>query len=367
MEPRSKLTHRLWIDPERIGNLVDGLGDTERPGSDHGGLDLPNEEGWHSPDPPRLMPENPSAEVARPAPVSEVSPDIQDRLNRRLARIRQIATDSGALASSPKPKVASLAQPAAEAAPIEDATPATDEPTPTNRIESDSPAPEAPEQPSIKPERNDNPSSSLVAVPQPWGATTTNHGTDSPAQTPTPTEQPAEAEAELEAEAEAEAEVEAEAPTAEPTPEPILHTTKIETQQAASSSPLKVPSPFFPPKAPLWEQFSALANWIEVEVGVPRLFIADELGQPIEARLIERNRLVGEGDLADLMNRAKSAIGTTETGIHLALETGDDETHLCVINCPSEEFPIAIGLLTSQRVPFATMLVIGEALERTVE
>jgi hypothetical protein len=112
------------------------------------------------------------------------------------------------------------------------------------------------------------------------------------------------------------------------------------------------------------EKFATLAQWLEGEIGEKRFVLVDEHGLPIDLWGIERQRFDEGGDLSVLLQRARQAIGATEIGIHLAIDDAEGES-LCVVNCPNIDFPICIGIVTLERIPFRKMVAIGNALERT--
>ncbi len=343
MDTIGRHTRRLWIDPNSISSLFDGLGgaaeDQDTAHKDAYGRILGAETAFDF-----LTEEAVSAPVVVPARVSEVSPEIQLRLNERLARIRSLATESGAIvgrsvdktlesrgeknvkrgAHSPHAKVAKVAKVA-----LGTETGSWLAPDQSEKTQGDSEySNDAHDSAGYSGE--ENVASDWAAGRGGWGergkrVTLENGATKQPADDVSPS----------------------------------IQDEKIPVSDLAEIAT------FSPSQELLWGRFEELGGWIFNEFGINQFAVIDEQGESIEVRGLERERLEDTGDLALLFQRGRRAIGNTETGIHLATARGAGE-YFCVINCSSERFPICIGLLTAERISFRKMLLIGSALEKTL-
>jgi len=387
METRARHTPRLWIDRQLLGDLLTGLGDDAEafePQPQEVLEALPREPSWTPVETP-LMPSSLDADrPVRRQQVSEVSPGVQSRLEAQLAQIRDHASRSGALAHAPAPSPnddAPAPAPVDEApapAPVDEA-PAPDaapEPVPTPEETAAAqqvaaPTDQVPSQPEVTTETSvwtnfqtrESESAGIVA-----GSTTSALELAALESLP---DDPAQAE-----EVSGEEAIESKDANRAAAPEQPVVTASIpdhpprqtvDQDDAEHWVAPESPNPFSSPaNAPLWERFAALGRWVSKEFDLGRYFITDELGQTIETQGIDREFIAGGGALSELMSRARQATGGSELGIHLQVHDQAEANYLCVVNCPTRDYPIAMGLLCPDRIPINGMELIGQALKDTV-
>lgn len=390
MDTTGRHTRRLWIDPDDINELLVGLVDAgDQKAADGGGKqeEVPVLSAGDF-----LVRDDEGAPAACPEPVSVISPDVQSRLNERLARIRRMAAESGAIAGMPvggsadvggeteskagarnKPqydlgpgpvRLAGVAEGFSREQEVGLSSAAQEESGCSLPSSPSSPAPTAgnsPQEEKIDAAGSLESGSDFGGVGGGWVSSQVEPPRASRIGSRDRFGEPAN-------------EVGQEVVSQPQEGEVVKGVSSLyggtggvrspsAGESFAQSEAGQVAAEFRPSQSPLWEKFGELARWIESEFGVDRFVLADEHGEPIEMRGIERGRFSVGGDLAVLLQRARQAIGSSETGIHLATAVGEGE-YLCVVNCPSPDFPLCIGLLTRQRIPFRSMLAIGSALEK---